>query len=106
MFCDEHILFLKFFLNHKQTPSTWPHLPIGSARSFFIKAAAQTPPRLASSFSNWMTPWRVAKTKSDAFKNVCKMKFLKDDVDYQKKCDLHSSVMFETKRKHMLGANG
>lgn len=50
-----------------------------------------------------MTPWRVEK-KSDAVKTAWK-KFLRDDVDYQKNV-MHSSIMFEMKRKHALAANG
>lgn len=61
MYYNKYILFLIFFLNRKQTANIYPDLPIGSARSFFIKAAAQTPPRLANSFSKWMTPCIIAK---------------------------------------------
>lgn len=36
-------------------------LPIGSAKSFFIKAAAQDPPKFASSFSSWIIPLKFKK---------------------------------------------
>lgn len=43
-----------------------PDLPIGSARSFFIKAAAHEPPKLANSFSSWIIPLK--------FKQIFKQK--------------------------------
>lgn len=59
-----HIMFQRK-ISHLQQHSLLSaiYVPIGRARSFFIRAAAHTLPRYANSFSSMMRPWKKKRSQ-------------------------------------------